>query len=126
MLKQPSFTSHAQQQALLGCATNIDPDKHPRRFAAIQAKRKAQAKTEKMSLHEKQRLLRDQLAPKVKELAKTMCISEVARELGACRRMIARIGEEHFFDFAKKKPGPPKTLSDVAKAYLTEDSANGG
>lgn len=124
MIQQPRFASHAEQQALLGSATQLDPHKHPRRYAALQAKQKIRQGTGQ-TLLERQRAARDQVVPKIRELAKTMCVTEVAREVGLHRKQVAQIGEEYFFEFAKKKPGPPKTLSDVVRDYLGKDMADG-
>lgn len=124
MIQSPQFSSHAQQQALLGCAAKIDQHKHPRRYAALQAKQKVRQSTGQTML-ERQRAAREQVVPKIRELAKTMCVAEVAREIGMGRKQVAQIGEEYFFEFAKKKPGPPKTLRDVAREYLDKDAADG-
>ncbi|MFI8384853.1 hypothetical protein [Pseudomonas sp. NPDC079086] len=40
MIPTPHFQSHAQQQAMLGCAANLDPAKHPRRYAQHQARQR--------------------------------------------------------------------------------------
>jgi hypothetical protein len=40
MISTPHFQSHAQQQAMLGCAANLDPAKHPRRYAQQQARQR--------------------------------------------------------------------------------------
>jgi hypothetical protein len=38
MVSQPRFASHTDQQAMLGCAAHLDPDKHPRRYALHKAR----------------------------------------------------------------------------------------
>lgn len=40
MIPTPHFHSHAEQQAMLGCAAKLDPAKHPRRFAQHQARQR--------------------------------------------------------------------------------------
>ena len=40
MLQNPHYSSHAEQQAALGCAANLDPIKHPRRYKLQQAREK--------------------------------------------------------------------------------------
>jgi hypothetical protein len=38
MISQPRFTSHDEQQSALGCAANLDPQIHPRRYALQKAR----------------------------------------------------------------------------------------
>jgi hypothetical protein len=38
MVSQPRFANHDEQQAMLGCAAHLDPDKHPRRYALHKAR----------------------------------------------------------------------------------------
>jgi hypothetical protein len=38
MISQPHYRTHAEQQAMLGCAANLDPQIHPRRHALQKAR----------------------------------------------------------------------------------------
>jgi len=38
MLSHPHYRTHDEQQAMLGCAAQLDPDKHPRRYALHKAR----------------------------------------------------------------------------------------
>jgi len=38
MISNPHYRNHDEQQAMLGCAANLDPDKHPRRYALHKAR----------------------------------------------------------------------------------------
>ena len=38
MISQPHYRTHADQQAMLGCAATLDPDKPPRRYAIAKAR----------------------------------------------------------------------------------------
>lgn len=38
MVSQPRYRTHDEQMAMLGCAANLDPDRHPRRYAIAKAR----------------------------------------------------------------------------------------
>ena len=38
MISQPHYRTHDEQQAMLGCAAHLDPDKHPRRYALAKSR----------------------------------------------------------------------------------------
>lgn len=52
MMHSPQFQSHAQQQAVLGSAAELDPDRNPRRYALMQARKKLSKRSSTQSAAE--------------------------------------------------------------------------
>ena len=42
MIPTPHYHSHEHQRAMLGCAADLDPGKHPRRYALYLARNKTE------------------------------------------------------------------------------------
>lgn len=109
MISTPRYNSHAQQQAMLGSAANLCPDKHPRRFARYKARQRlakevgyldhesslsgiamARARLEQIR-HER----RVKQAERLRPLAATgATISSMAAELGSTPRTIHSLLDE--------------------------------
>lgn len=110
MITQPHFTSHADQQAMLGCAANLDPDRHPRRWALEMARMRTPGKGRAAlgPALTKLQARRAELAPKVRELAETMTQTQVQRELKISRPLLRVIAEEYGITFYRpqKEVGP--------------------
>lgn len=121
MIQSPQFSSHAQQQAVLGCAAVLDPEKFPRRAALQRARAKAHPAPTGNNLLAMQRAERHRLAPIVAEMAKTMTISAIGDSLKKSRRLLERIAEEGGFTFVKGKPGT-KSLRKVVDEFLQEST----
>lgn len=115
MIQQPRFTSHAEQQAMLGSAAALDPVKFPRRAALAKAREKHLPRPVMAT----QQAQRDRITPIVAELAKTMSISQVEKETGHSRTLLQRIAAENGFAFAQMRPGRP-SLKEVVDTYLQE------
>ena len=108
MIAQPHFTSHADQQAMLGCAADLDPDKHPRRYALYLARNKKEfvdikgpAET-KAEIIARQRKTRENLADQARELSH-LTAREAAEAMGITKHMLSKIRQEFWLKFA----GPP-------------------
>jgi hypothetical protein len=122
MITQPHFASHAEQQAMLGCAANLDPDIHPRRWALEVARNRTPGKgrAELGPALSKFREHRAELAPRVRELAATMTQREVLRELAISRTMLRTIAEEHDITFYRpQKEADPDELAKIRLAAET-------
>lgn len=105
MITQPHFTSHADQQAMLGCAADLDPDKHPRRYALYLARNKKEfvdikgpAET-KAEIIARQRKTRENLADQARELSH-MTAREAAVELGITKHVLGKLRQEFGLSFA--------------------------
>lgn len=105
MITQPHFTSHADQQAALGCAADLDPDKHPRRYALYLARNKKEfvdikgpAET-KAEIIARQRKTRENLADQARELSH-MTAREAAVELGITKHVLGKLRQEFGLSFA--------------------------
>lgn len=105
MIGQPHFTSHADQQAMLGCAADLDPDKHPRRYALYLARNKKEfvdikgpAET-KAEIIARQRKTRENLADQARELSH-MTAREAAEAMGITKHMLSKIRQEFGLKFA--------------------------
>lgn len=105
MISQPRFASHAEQQAMLGTAAVLDPDKYPRRAALAKARSKQPGNGRPGTLIANQRAERERLVPIVAHMAKTMSVTEIARQLNRSRRYLERIAEDNQFTFVKGTPG---------------------
>lgn len=108
MITQPHFTSHADQQAMLGCAADLDPDKHPRRYALYLARNKKEfvdikgpAET-KAEIIARQRKTRENLADQARELSH-LTAREAAVELGITKHVLGKLRQEFGLSFS----GPP-------------------
>lgn len=116
MLAQPHFSSHAEQQAMLGCAANLDPAKHPRRWALQQARNSGPRKNLNAAGPQivEQQATRDQLAPKVRALAAELSQTQIAKRLGISRTLVRVIGLENDIPFRGKNKPPPWTAEQVS------------
>jgi hypothetical protein len=118
MITQPHFASHADQQAMLGCAANLDQDIHPRRWALEQARKRTPGKgrAELGPALTKLQARRAELAPRVRELALTMTQTEVQHELNISRTMLRTLAEEHDIKFYRPKMEvEPHELAKIQK-----------
>lgn len=116
MITQPHFASHADQQAALGCAADLDPGKHPRRYALYLARNKkefvdvkGQAET-KAEIHERQRKTRENLADQARELSH-LTAREAAVELGITKHVLGKLRQEFGLSFA----GPAARLRKLCQ-----------
>ena len=105
MIAQPHFTSHADQQTALGCAADLDPDKHPRRYALYLARNKTEfvdvkgpAET-KAEIIARQRKTRENLAEQARELSH-MTAREAAEAIGITKHMLGKLRTEFGLEFA--------------------------
>ena len=105
MITQPHFTSHADQQAMLGSAADLDPDKHPRRYALYLARNRKEFKDitglpeTKEEIHERQRKTRENLAEQAKECSH-MPARAAAEHMGITRHALGRLTKEYGLTFA--------------------------
>lgn len=93
---------------MLGCSADLDPNKHPRRYALYLARNrkefvdmKGSAET-KAEIHERQRKTRENLADQARELSH-MTAREAAVELGITKHVLGKLRQEFGLVFA----GPP-------------------
>jgi hypothetical protein len=109
MIPTPHFHSHAEQQAMLGCAAKLDPAKHPRRFAQHQARQRLNKEVRWLDqensmpgiLYARERLnqmrleRRAKMAEQIKPLAATgETIIGMARAIGSTPRTILSLLDE--------------------------------
>ena len=100
MLQNPHYHSHAEQQAALGCAANLDPIKHPRRYAKQQAREKFRP-TKRCP-----QPASDERTPELLEKAKALAhlgIAEVARQLDVSLSVIERLRNDYGLVFGRGK-----------------------
>ena len=122
MQSQPTYSSHQHQQELRGRAIDLDPAKHPRRYAQAKARQRfekdsrwlqqdntvAGIERARQVRKEKQREQRAQLAEKLRPLAaQGGTIAGMARALGSTRRHILTLLDE--FNIER---GPQTRLED--------------
>lgn len=106
MITTPHFHSRAQQQAMLGCAANLDPTKHPRRYAKLQARQRVEKEARwlirdesasgteyaRQQLQAKMKAHREKQAERLRPIAATGCtVAEMARQLSSTRRTILNL-----------------------------------
>lgn len=115
MISQPHFNSHAEQQAMLGCAARLDPHRHPRRWALQQARNSGPRKNLNAAGPQiaEQQATRDELAPKVRELAAQLSQTQIAKRLGISRTLVRVIGLENDIQFRGKNKPPPWTAEQI-------------
>ena len=98
MLQNPHYSSHAEQQAALGCAANLDPIKHPRRYKLQQAREKFRPTKRCPQPASEQR------TPELLERARAVThlgIVEAARALGVSRGVLNRLRDDYGLDFSQ-------------------------
>lgn len=116
MLQTPHYRSHAEQQAALGCAAELDPIKHPRRYALQQAREKfvpPKRRPQPASQEHTQELL---------EKARTVThlrINDAARTLGVCRSVLTRLRDDYGLEFAPARENASGRLKRLAGANPT-------
>lgn len=111
MLQNPHYSSHAEQQAALGSAAKLDPEKHPRRFAQHQAREKFQPPKR---CHQPASEAR---TPELLEAARALShlrISEAARELGISRSVLTRLRDDYGIEFAPSRENASGRLRRLA------------
>jgi len=124
MLQNPHFSSHAEQQAALGCAAKLDPVKHPHRHAIQQAREKFRPTKRCHQPASEERT--PELLEKAKALAH-LGLMEAARELGVSRSVLDRLRADYGIEFAKPAgrngadrvkalAGANKTMKELAAA----------
>lgn len=111
MLQNPHYSSHAEQQAALGSAAKLDPEKHPRRFAQHQAREKFKPPKR---CHQPGSEAR---TPELLEAARALShlrISEAARELGISRSVLTRLRDDYGIEFAPSRENASSRLRRLA------------
>lgn len=105
MTPSPHYRSHEHQRALVGCAADLDPNKHPRRYALYLARNKkefvdvkSRAET-KAEIRARQRATRENLAAQARELTH-MTAREAAAALGITKHMLSKLRSEFALEFA--------------------------
>lgn len=116
MIQSPHFRSHAEQQAVLGCAAALDPVKFPRRYAQFIAQGKNRPVTRGHG--DKFRRERAELAEGIRELAATMTIDEAAETTGIDRKHLRLIADENGIVFPSKAALDRMRLAEIARSYL--------
>ncbi|GAC1030460.1 hypothetical protein thsps21_12870 [Pseudomonas sp. No.21] len=99
MLSTGCIRSHEQQVAMLGSAAGIDPVKFPRRYAKLMARKGKTLDIEIMSRRQIQAVQDEEKMTRVRELAKTHCITEVEKLTGISRKRLVSLAEEHEITF---------------------------
>lgn len=117
MIKQPLFKSHAEQQAALGSAAILDPAKFPRRAALERARSRQPRASKPGTLLSRQRAERENMAPTVRKMAKTMTGTEVGIALKKSRPWCERIAEDNGFKYKKRDMKKRRTLADVVDEF---------
>jgi len=105
MIAAPRYSSHEEQRAIVGCASDLDPEKHPRRYALYLARNRKEFKdiaglpetTEE--IHERQRKTRENLAEQARELSH-MPARAAAEHMGITRHALGRLTKEYGLTFA--------------------------
>ncbi|WP_296276631.1 hypothetical protein [Pseudomonas sp. UBA7530] len=117
MTPTPHFRSHAEQQAVLGCAAQLDPLKHPRRFARQQAREKF------IPPKRIQQPASVERTPALLEKASALThlnITEAARQLGVSRSVLERLRSDYGLTFATlPRRNAAARLKELAPAHST-------
>ena len=111
MLQNPHYSSHAEQQAALGNAAKLDPEKHPRRYKLHQAREKF---LPPKRCHQPASEAR---TPELLEAARALShlrISEAARELGISRSVLTRLRDDYGIEFAPSRENASGRLRRLA------------
>lgn len=98
MTPTPHFRSHAEQQAALGCAAQLDPEKHPRRHA-VQRAREAFKPAKRTHQPDSERR-----TPELLEQARKFShlhVSAAARAMGVSRSVLTRLRDDYGLTFAE-------------------------
>lgn len=104
-----SYRNHSEQRAALGCAAELNPEKHPRRFALQRARERADkrfrsplATPTKCSRHANQQERDAVRRNRVEQCRKLthLTAKEAARLLGISDSQLRRIREEFGIEFA--------------------------
>lgn len=122
MLQNPHYSSHAEQQAALGCAANLDPAKHPRRYKLQQAREKFRPlkRVDRDSERARDEALLEQ-ARKLQHLP----INTAAGKMGTTRTVLLRLIDDYGLQFApcrnaserlKLLAATHKTMKEMAEA----------
>ncbi len=114
MMPSPRFNSHAEQQAALGCAANLDPDKHPRRYAMQKAREKF---TPFKRINQPSSDERSALVERARALSH-LNINAAARALDISRSALNRLRYDYGLEFA---PSPRPNASDRLKALAGDN-----
>lgn len=105
MTPSPHYRGHEHQISVVGCAADLDRNKHPRRYALYLARSKKEfrdikgAAETKEEIHERQRKTRENLAEQARELLH-MTAREAAVELGITKHMLNKLRNEFALEFA--------------------------
>lgn len=116
MLQNPHYSSHAEQQAALGCAAALDPVKHPRRYAIQQAREKF---IPPKRCHQP---ASESRTPELLEKARAFThlrVNEAARELGISRSVLTRLRDDYGLEFAPSRENASGRLKRLAGANPT-------
>lgn len=105
MIPSPHYHSHEHQRALVGCAADLDPDKHPRRYALYLARNRKEFKditglpetTEE--IRDRQRKTRENLAEQARACSH-MTARATAEHMGITRHALGRLTKEFGLTFA--------------------------
>lgn len=111
MLQNPHYSSHAEQQAALGSAAKLDPEKHPRRYKLQQAREKF---LPPKRCHQPASEAR---TPELLDAARALShlrISEAARELGISRSVLTRLRDDYGIEFAPSRENASGRLRRLA------------
>lgn len=102
MLSSSVIKNHADQVALLGSASNIDPVKFPRRYELAMQRQQFDAerkKPRKVTTLERQRQDRMSLLKEARQLARTCTATKAAEIMGITRHRLVRLAEDYHIVF---------------------------
>ena len=105
MIAAPRYSSHEEQRAIVGCAADLDPEKHPRRYALYLARNRKEFKDitglpeTKEEIHERQRKTRENLAEQARACSH-MTARAAAEHMGITRHALGRLTKEYGLTFS--------------------------
>lgn len=98
MTPTPRFRSHAEQQATLGCAGQLNPKKHPRRYAQQQEREKLKPHKHIRQPGSERRT--PELVAQARKLSH-LHMAEVARLMNVSRSVLTRLRDDYGLTFAE-------------------------
>lgn len=122
MLQNPHYSSHSEQQAALGCAANLDPEKHPRRYKLQQAREKFRPLKR---LDRASEQARDAELLKQARALTHLPLTTAAGKMGVHRNVLTRLRDDYGLQFApcrnaserlKLLAGTHPTMKELAEA----------
>lgn len=114
MMTAPRFSSHEEQKAVRGCAADLNPEIHPRRFALHQARLKSGARANAETIPYRERRAKEGFAARAALAERAKWYSdltgrEAAKQLGISYDTLRKLKTEFALVFKRGAPGTDDT-----------------